>query len=213
MRLLIRNGKQALAIPPYSRLVSTIAIIPVKSFSGGKLRLASAIDDTRRQALGRALAGHVAQTLVDCDLVPLVVTGDPEVATWATDAGFSTIADPGTGLSDAVAAGVESVSQTRTRWIIFHADLPLLRPEDVDAVIDATGDVIAPSSDGGTSALSATRTIEFEYGPASFHRHLNRLDSPTVVARPGLLHDIDSPADLDSALHHPLGSWMSGYLQ
>ncbi len=191
----------------------TIAIIPVKSFSGGNLRLSSAIDDTHRRALGRALAGHVARTVVECDLVPLIVTGDPEVASWATVSGFSTIPDPGTGLNAAAATGTEWASHTRSKWTIIHADLPLLRPEDLIAVTEVTGDVIAPSSDGGTSALSATGTIEFEYGPASFHRHLNRLDSPTVVARPGLLHDIDSPADLDSALHHPLGSWMSGYIQ
>jgi len=145
MWLLSRNGQQALAIPSYSRLVLTIAIIPVKSFSGGNLRLASAIDDTHRQALGRALAGHVARTVVECDLVPLIVTGDPEVASWARVSGFSTIPDPGTGLNAAAATGAEWVSHTRSKWTIIHADLPLLRPEDLIAVTEVTGDVIAPS--------------------------------------------------------------------
>ena len=190
----------------------TIAIIPVKSFSEGKLRLATAIDDLRRLALGRALAGHVAKTVVECDITPLIIAGDPEVASWAKVAGFPTVPDPGTGLNAAATSGVERATQTENRWIIIHADLPLLRPDDLDAMTELTGDVIAPSSDGGTSALSATRSIDFEYGSASFHRHLPRLRSPTVVARPGLLHDVDSPADLDSALHHPLGSWLGEYV-
>ncbi len=191
----------------------TIAIIPVKSFSGGKLRLASAINDDRRLALGRALANHVAQTSVHGDLMPLIVAGDREVDSWAKDTGFRAILESRSGLNAAALAGVEWAKQESKRWIIIHADLPLLRADDLVAMTETTGDVIAPSSDGGTSALSATRPIKFQYGPASFHRHLPRLHMPTVVARPGLLHDIDSPADLDSALHHPLGSWLSAYLR
>ncbi len=188
------------------------AIIPVKSFSSGNLRLASAIGDSRRTALGQALAGHVATTVADANLTPLIVTADPEVVAWAIAGGFHTIPEPGTGLNAAATSGVEWIAKTHNRWIIIHADLPLLRLGDLTAVTDATGDVIAPSSDGGTSVLSATRPIAFKYGPASFHRHLPQLDSPTVIARPGMLHDLDSPADLDSALNHPLGSWLGEFI-
>lgn len=193
--------------------MSTIAIIPVKSFKAGNLRLSAALDDTGRLSLGRALATHVASTVVECGLTALIVTGDPEVAAWAETAQFSTITDEGTGLNDAVQQGVQWASRTHSPWIAIHADLPLLRPGDVAALIAANGDAIAPSSDGGTSAISTGRSIEFGYGPASFHRHLPQLHSPTVVARRGLLHDLDSPTDLDSVLSHPLGSWLGEHVR
>ena len=193
--------------------MSAIAIIPVKSFKDGNLRLSAALDDTGRLSLGRALATHVASTVVECGLTALIVTGDPEVATWAETAQLSTITDEGTGLNDAVQEGVRWASRTQSPWIAIHADLPLLRPGDVAALIAANGDAIAPSSDGGTSAISTGSSIEFGYGPASFHRHLPQLHSPTVVARRGLLHDLDSPTDLDSVLSHPLGSWLGEHVR
>lgn len=193
--------------------MSRFAIIPVKSFSGGKLRLASAINDSRRSALGRALSTHVANTVVESKMKPLIVTDDPEVLSWAATADFQTISDRGSDLNAAVASGVEWATQTQNAWIVVPADLPLLRPDDLAAVAAVTGDVIAPSSDGGTSVLSASNPIDFNYGPASFHRHLPQLHTPTVVVRLGLLHDVDSPADLDSALHHPLGFWLGEFVE
>lgn len=193
--------------------MSTIAIIPVKSFKAGNLRLASALDDSQRSALGMALANHVANTAVKTGLRALIVTSDHDVAAWATRTGFPTIPDNGTGLNNAAREGVEWVPNKASRWIVIHGDLPLLRPNDIAALTATDSETLAPSSDGGTSALSATRSIEFDYGPASFHRHLALMHSPNVVARPGLLHDLDSPADLASALAHPLGSWLADHIR
>ena len=125
------------------------------------------------------------------------------------------IPDSGEGLSIAAARGAEWAVQSGSQWLILHSDLPMLRPADLaafTAVLDG-GDVIAPSSDGGTSAISSRRRIDFAFGPASFNRHLTRLTSPSIVARPGLLHDIDSPADLEAAREHPLGDWIEGVLR
>jgi len=193
--------------------VSPVAIIPVKSFKTGNLRLSSALDDARRLAVGMALANHVAETVVKSGLMALIVTSDHDVAAWAARSGFPTIPDVGTGLNNAAREGVEWVSKTASRWFVIHGDLPLLRPDDIAALTATDREMLAPSSDGGTSALSATRSIEFDYGPASFHRHLALLDSPNVVARPGLLHDLDSPTDLESALAHPLGSWLGDHIR
>lgn len=199
--------------PPNLACVMTIAIIPVKSFRTGNLRLATALDDTQRLSVGMALASHVAETVVQGGLTPLIVTSDYEVAAWATTAGFTTIPDEGTGLNDAAREGVEWASRTASRWMVIHGDLPLLRPDDIATLTAVESETLAPSSDGGTSAISAARSIEFDYGLASFHRHLIRLDSPTIVARPGLLHDLDSPIDLESVLAHPLGSWLGDHIQ
>ena len=189
-------------------MVPTVVIIPVKSFRLGKQRLASALDDAQRSRLGRALATHVAETVEEAGLLAMFVTGDPEVAAWATSSGFPSLPDPGQGLNAAAAAGVEWADRSRSSWIVLHSDLPLLQAEDLGALANTRTDVIAPSSDGGTSAISARSSIEFAFGPASFHKHLPQLRSPTIVARTGLLLDIDSPFDLSSALSHPRGRWM-----
>ena len=183
-------------------------IIPVKSFRLGKQRLASVLDDVQRSRLGRALATHVAETVEEAGLSAMFVTDDPEVATWAISAGFPSLPDPGQGLNGAAAAGVDWADRSKSSWIVLHSDLPLLQAEDLRALADTRTDVIAPSSDGGTSAISARRSIEFAFGPASFHRHLPQLVSPRIVARTGFLLDIDSPSDLASALSHPRGRWM-----
>jgi 2-phospho-L-lactate guanylyltransferase (CobY/MobA/RfbA family) len=69
--------------------------------------------------------------------------------------------------------------------------------------------VIAPSADGGTSVLGGQGDARFGYGPGSFHLHLRRFPEAEIVTRPGLLHDVDSPADLESARRHPRGAWLN----
>lgn len=189
----------------------TTAVIPIRSFRLGKKRLASVLDDGQRHRIGRALAERVTGATLEANLTPVVVTADEEVQSWAAIQGITVIEDPGFGLNSAAAAGVATVADQR--WLVLHSDLPLVRPDDlirVSTAIDNGRDVIAPSSDGGTSVISASGTLEFAYGEASFHRHLARLHDPVVIAATGLLHDLDSPVDLASASQHLCGQWLKG---
>lgn len=188
----------------------TIAVIPVKSFALGKQRLASALDPGRRAALARGLADHVATTVSDAGVMPLIVTADAHVAEWATRAGFPSVADPGVGLDAAASAGVAWADQAQSEWLVLHADLPLIGADDITALLRAMedGPVIAPSSDGGTSAIGTRGPRDFSFGPASFHRHLKLLPDAEVLMRPGLLLDIDSGSDLEAAMSAPAGSWI-----
>lgn len=191
-----------------SRLVG---IIPVRSFRFGKQRLSGLVDPERRERLGRALASRVASLVDSAGLTSLVVTADPDVAVWATSSGYQVVTDPGGGLDTACGVGVARADEIGARWMVLHADLPLLGAADLVALVDPISsgvDVIAPSADGGTSALSATGRLAFAYGPGSFHRHLLRLTDPVVITRTGLLHDLDSPDDLISAASHPAGHWI-----
>ncbi len=193
----------------------TVAVIPVKSFSAGKQRLANAISPSARSRLGRAMVEHVAETVVSAGLIPVLVTADAEVATWATGRGIPSIPDPGEGLDAAATAGVRWATASNSSWLILHADLPLLSVGDVSRFMATAGDgeAIAPSSDGGTSAITAPGHLEFAFGPASFSRHLARMATPRVVALTGFLHDLDSPIDLESARAHPRGRWIETHLQ
>lgn len=192
-----------------------IAVIPVKSFSLGKQRLAEALTQSQRASLGKAMVEHVADVVADAGLIPVLVTADPKVATWAAGQAIPSIPDPGQGLNAAAVEGVNWAGHSGARWMILHSDLPLLTTEDLNAFWESAGDgdAIAPSSDGGTSAVTSRATIEFCFGPASFSRHLARLDDPAVFSSTGFLHDIDSPADLEAASAHRRGHWIGQVLR
>ncbi len=190
----------------------TVAILPVKSFRLGKGRMADNLSDETRSVLGRALAERTAALAVDAGLIPILVAGDGEVAEWALLHGFPSIPDPGEGLDSAALAGVFWATEAASEWIVVHTDLPLLTANELanlDEALSRTGTVIAPSADGGTSALGSSGPADFSYGPGSFHRHLGRFPAAEIVARPGLLHDIDTFADLESARRHPRGAWLA----
>jgi 2-phospho-L-lactate guanylyltransferase len=191
--------------------VPIVAILPVKPFRLGKGRLADSLSVDSRVALGEAFAVHTADLAAAAGMIPLIVAGDEEVSEWALLRGIPTVNDPGDDLSAAAAAGVEWAKATGSLWLVLHCDLPLLDVHelaDLEAALEKSGAVIAPSSDGGTSALGGGEPIRFGYGPGSFHRHLMRMPEAVVVARTGLLHDVDSPADLASARNHPRGDWL-----
>lgn len=182
-----------------------VAVVPVKSFREGNRRLAPALDDARRARLGQALASHVARVVAEADLIPLVVTADAEVAEWATLSGIPSHPDPASGLDAAAAEGVEWAIRARSGWVVIHGDLPLLEAPEVRilaSAVDRELNPIAPSSDGGTSAIGGRGPVDFAFGPMSFHRHLARLADPTVTVRRGLSLDIDCPHDLETALAH-----------
>lgn len=174
--------------------------------------MADQLSDDARSTLGRALAERTASLAVEAGLIPVLVAGDAEVAEWALLQGFPSLPDPGEGLDGAAGAGALWAGEAASDWMVIHADLPLLispELEELGEALSGRGSVIAPSADGGTSALGASGGAEFAYGPGSFRRHLARFPEAAVVARLGLLHDIDTIADLESARLHPRGAWLA----
>lgn len=174
-------------------------------------RLAGAVDPRIRARLGKALAQKVASTVIDAGQMPLIVTAAPDVAEWATKSGFPSLPDPGDGLDMAAQTGVDWALHSGSSWLVLHSDLPLIETSDIEALarpLAAGRDVIAPSADGGTSAIGSRDRVDFAFGVASFHRHLNSLIDPEVVARRGLLLDVDSPGDLAAASTSDRGRWL-----
>lgn len=172
--------------------------IPIKPFGIAKLRLETELDATQRSQLGKRIAAHTIATARSVAPV-VVISADAGVRVFATAHGADSIAEKEPGL-DAAAASLQSHAQRLGRpWLVLHADLPMLTPADVAALVLALrdrGGVIAPSHDGGTTALGAVRPVATRYGPGSYHRHLPRLDSPAVVTRPNLAFDLDTTRDL-----------------
>lgn len=189
------------------------AIIPIRSFARGKERLASALDPETRQTLATAMAARTAQAAEKALLMPVVVTADPGVSSWASSRGFPAIEESGRGLNAAASEGVRWAEANKMRWVVLHSDLPLVTGGDLDGIgtaIEGGTAILAPSADGGTTALSSPRPLEFRYGPLSAHLHIAQMDNVEIVIRTGLLHDLDSVSDLHSAMSHAEGQWLRG---
>ena len=192
-----------------------IAVIPLKPFGLAKARLAMSFDAEQREALGRAVAAHTLEAVSTAVGKTWVVTGDEEVAEWARAHGAGVISEQSSdgGLNTAATSVVEAAEGGK--WMIVHADLPLVTPEEVSTAwngIPRNGYLLAPSHDGGTSVFAGSgRPSSFAYGPGSFHRHLAgvRRHPLRVVATVGFLLDLDAPSDYEAATRHPRGSWLS----
>jgi 2-phospho-L-lactate guanylyltransferase len=184
-----------------------VVLIPVKSFSLAKVRLAGALDATQRAELARAMAERVVAA---ADPLPAwCVCDDDEVAAWATEHGARVEWTPGLGLNGAVQ---ESLARRRaagvTRAVIAHGDLPFAT--DLASFADADDDEVVVVPDrrrSGTNVLSLPTTGGFQvaYGIDSFALHRQE------AARRGLRWrevdaerlgwDVDEPADLDVPAH------------
>lgn len=191
-----------------------IIAVPIKPFGLAKARLAEAFSDRQRSDLGRATAAHTIRVISKVTGAAWVVTADEMVADWATDAGANVVLEhsPGKGLDAAAQRVVEVAGDGR--WMIVHADLPLLTEQDIETAwgeIPDGGFLLAPSHDGGTSAFGGDVPFErFAYGAGSFHRHLavTRRSPVRVFTRLGFLQDLDSPSDYRAAVSHARGSWL-----
>lgn len=185
--------------------MSCWSITAVKSLSLCKTRLASHLSQQRRIELVSSMLGHVLSVLGGAPGVDQVAVVSPERG--ALPERVIALDDPGDGLNEALtAAALEARRRGAERLVVVHADLPLLQPEEVTALIEASianGLAIAPDRHGrGTNALclSWPPAIRFEFGPGSLARHLAQAAacglSPAVIRLPGLAFDLDEPDDL-----------------
>ena len=173
-----------------------LVALPIRSFRDAYRRLARSYSPDERTALARALAAHTAGTVLRAGVTPHVVTSATEVREWALAEGHRVVADPPGGGLDGAADEAVRLAAGRP-WLILHSDLPCLSPDEVVLALEVarSGErVLAPSYDGGTSALGGRGRHPFGYGAASFHRHLTAGPPPRVITSLGFLLDIDRSA-------------------
>ncbi len=194
--------------------MDVLAAVPVKRFFVAKRRLSPILDAAARARLGRDLAAHTISTVEKAGLDVVPLASDAEVAEWLSGRGWDPMVDRGGGLDAAARDATLRAAAEGRPWMIVHADLPLVTPEDIRAaasVLEGGCSPIAPSDDGGTSLIGGHRPFEFAYGPSSFHRHLARSDDPVVIVRRGLALDLDGPRDFEAAASLPAGRWLRRY--
>jgi len=186
---------------------SWIIVMPVKRLDRAKSRLSSRPAGERRSlahafaldTLGAALQSPSVRAVV-------IVTDDLLVRSDADDWGVTWIADePDSGLSDAVAHGVQYVEHDSPNAdiAILTCDLPALRTEELTRALAAADLVprgfIADASGLGTTLLTARAGIRVDphFGPRSCAAHVASgavaLDCGPV---PGLRRDVDTEVDL-----------------
>lgn len=185
--------------------MSCWSLTAVRLNSSCKTRLSGCLSLQSRMGLVSAMLGHVISVLGEVEGVDQVAVVSPERTALPESVFF--VDDPGGGLNEALAAAaLEARRNGADRLLIVHADLPLLRADEVAALVEASrvAEVaIAPDrGESGTNALCLTwqSRLRFEFGPGSFVRHMSQMAgrgiSPAVVRLPGLAFDLDEPADL-----------------
>ena len=187
------------------------ALLPVKDLENAKQRLSPLLDEGSRRQLFAAMLEDVLEALAGAGSIAgiLVVTRHRGARELAERYGAGTLCEAlNLGQTSAVTSGARALSaQGATGMIAVPADIPLIRPDDIDAVLaahpPAPSITIAPACDDQGSnavACSPPQVLPFRFGENSFHPHLSRARAlgiePGVVRRPRLALDIDTPADL-----------------
>ncbi|WP_245612602.1 2-phospho-L-lactate guanylyltransferase [Actinotalea ferrariae] len=207
---------------------TTVAVVPLRG-PGGKTRLDLPLTPDAREGLVTALARRVLDALArapEVDVVVVVTTDAAHAAgvlagvlagvrPGAPGAVQVLVQPPGVrGLNPAVELGRARARELGAdRSVVLHADLPLLTPDDVAALLVPAGPVVlAPDVAGtGTNALvlaePGAEAFGCRFGPGSRALHqaeARRLGLDVdLVDRPGTARDLDTAADW-AALPQPV---------
>ena len=192
----------------------TTALIPVKRLEESKSRLLSAVPDATRQALTLAMLEDLIEALSAAAGIEriAVTTPDPTVAERASAAGAEILMRPEPGLNEALQDGIERlVPRRESDLLVVLGDVAGALARDFERLLDAGGAAgrgicLAPSSDGGTSALlhRPAGVIPCLFGRDSARRHREAAAEAGVpfleVALASLAIDLDQPEDLEAFL-------------
>jgi len=208
----------------------------MKELSQAKMRLADVLDRGERAELALAMLTDVisACEASRCFDAICVVSGDREVLSYASDLGARPLAEPTEArwssgvqaLNAGLAFALRQLAENdrADEVVIVPADIPLLQPTDIRAVVDAltSGDgsrvVMAPSADNGTNALALRppQLIPMRFGSNSADAHrlaaIGAGVEPVVLDLPRLRFDVDSPDDLRALESSDAGAATRGWL-
>jgi 2-phospho-L-lactate guanylyltransferase len=191
------------------------AVVPVKALAASKSRLLPHLGREASMRLSLAMLGDVLEALLRVPgLAPVaVVTPDAEVAKAARAEGGQVLLRPHPGLNPAIdGAAAELATDPAEGVLVVLGDVAGAQPEDIELLLGALGGpavhgvALAPSSDGGTSALLRVPAdvIPARFGPASARAHCELAARAGVPCRemplPSLALDIDEREDLDAFL-------------
>jgi 2-phospho-L-lactate guanylyltransferase len=187
----------------------TVALVPIRSRTGGKTRLAGTFDPAQRARLVVRMAQLLLVAIEESGIADeiVVLTGDDDLA-QVLDAPYAAFpAGVPAGLNAAIDHGrQQALSRGADRLLIAFPDLPQVTAGDL-RVIDRSGSAVTIVPDRraeGTNALllqgrSVITDFGFRYGPGSLALHqviAHQLNaSMTMLSLPGMATDLDTMAD------------------
>lgn len=181
--------------------MTTRALIPLKRLDEAKSRLAPVLPAAERRALVLQMVRHVIGVVRGQVDEAVLLATEPVVELGDIPALF----DAADGLNASIASAVRSLNAAVGDVVlVVFADLPLLTPGDIAALVEAgaEGFAIAPDRlDVGVNAVGFRMPldVDFCFGPDSRRRFEAQARSlgraPIFVRRPSLGLDID---DADS---------------
>jgi 2-phospho-L-lactate guanylyltransferase len=202
-------------------------VVPVKDLRNAKQRLAGVLAPAERHALFRAMLEDVMSALAASAGLAgiLVVTRDAEARRLAEAYGARVLVEEANqGHTAASTLGARTLAQEGAAGMLqLPADIPLVTPDDVAALLQAHGPApavtLAPSRDRQGSnavACSPPDLLPLRFGDDSFFPHLERARGlgiePRIVERRGLALDVDTPDDLAAFLAAPSDTRAYAYL-
>ena len=194
-------------------MLRTAVIIPVKTFSRAKSRLA--LPAGARAALCEMMLGEMLRTLAPSPLIGeiIVVTGDPRAAEIARGFGAAVIPDPEEkGVNEAVSLTDDYVRRREIgATIVLPQDIPFTKVQDIDFLlkiqIPPNFVTVVPSRKfDGTNALvrMPPDIMDTHYDRDSYRAHMDaakrRTRNPSVLFVRRMMIDIDDMDDLAYAL-------------
>lgn len=194
-----------------------IALVPFKGPRDGKSRLSPVLTEEGRGRLAFWMMERVLRSLGASRRVEraFLISKDADARSVAEGLGVEAFEEESEGLNGALREAIafvtgEAAGGAPRTVLVIPADLPLLSPEDVDAIGalcggDASYVIASPSRRGeGTNALllRPADVLTPAFGPDSFNRHRAEAEARGVAFRAYHSHrlglDIDLPEDLDA---------------
>ncbi len=176
-------------------------LVPVKRLEQAKTRLAAELDAAGRARLVREMLDLVLAAVAVADVGPVTVVS-PEPLHLN---GILRFHDGDLPWNEALAAAMRQVVSEPCVAVV-SADLPLLQPADVRALVAAVperGIAVARAKDGGTNAVAmrppgVLPTLLGRPESCRLHQEAARQAglAAVVVDLPGLAFDVDTPEDL-----------------
>ena len=183
-------------------------VVPVKDTAHGKSRLTRAVGSDRAR-LSAAIATDTltaAAEAVGPERLVLVTADVGLGSTWRAR-GVHVVPDPGSGLNDAVCAGMRHAG-AGAQVAALLGDLPALDASSLRTALEAAAVLrqsFVPDADGTGTVLRCGRDFHPRFGPDSAARHAAdgavRLDLPL----PRLRTDVDDARSLSQARRVGLG--------
>jgi 2-phospho-L-lactate guanylyltransferase len=186
------------------------AVVPVKMLPSAKSRLRPWLEPASVERLAIAMLGDVLEALQRVRALDRIAVATPDLhlAEVARRAGAEVLGASVDGLNPAVEAACAVLAPTADdAALVVLGDVPGAQAADIEKLLDAgtrPGVALAPSNDGGTSALlrEPRDIIPAGFGPNSARTHRDFAASAGAafveLALPSLAIDIDEREDLEN---------------